>query len=411
MGVAWAWAFAACSGAEPNQQHAGASGSSSHAGSASGAGGSTSGAAGNGTAGMPAGGSGGSSSSSGAGGGDDGNASSSKVEACLAYVKAYCAFFARCQGTAESAVCYDRSASDCPDLLFSEGSSRTPSGVAECAGALASWSCERYAKGELPSCITPGTKAVGDQCAFPSQCASLSCATTGGCGTCNPVPQPGGPCDEATSRVCPAGQRCMGTTCVDGYPLTSEVAPGGTCDDQHQCNSQGYCLEGKCQARVALGGSCVSSNVCAVGSYCDINAGKCAGPPPPGQPCATDQAVKPCDAKGVCENGTCVALPGAGQACYEPSGGACAPGFWCRVDMPVGSLTRVCEAVSSSYTNCQNQYQCGDGYACELGKCLQRSTYRGTCDAAHVCPGLSTCMNGSCAPIESQGLFAMRCPG
>ena len=346
----------------------------------------------------------GSSTQAGAGGGGTSNAAASKLEACLAYVKEFCAATYKCDGRSNTGSCERAIDPQCPDVLFSEGSTRTPASLAACAATWTTFNCAEYQKGKQPDCITPGTKALGESCAFPSQCSSLACsATSASCGMCVPSASAGGAC-TATSQ-CPGGQTCDGANCANGV-ARSIVADGAPCDELHFCGDASYCNAGTCTAYPAAGAPCSASGACATGSYCDANL-QCVAPPGAGQPCLNVANIGTvCGGNSICMNNLCVALPTEGQPCLAPGAMDCANGFWCHD--PDG--TRICKALGST-PDCDIDYDCGPGATCRDKLCKALAPFHAPCDADHLCSATqATCTNGKCEPVDSLGLFAARCP-
>jgi len=398
---------AACGG-DGSSHGTGAAGSPASAGSSgSGGGGGSGTVAGGSTAGGQSGASqAGSSTQAGAGSGGTPNPAASKLEACLAYVKEFCAATYKCDGRTNTGSCERATDPQCPDVLFSEGSTRTPASLAACAATWATLSCDDYEKGKQPTCITPGSKALGESCAFPSQCSSLACsATSGSCGMCVASAVAGGPC-TVTSQ-CPGGQTCDGANCADGV-VRSIVALGAPCDPTHYCDDPSYCNSaGTCAVYPTAGAPCNESGACATGSYCDANL-QCVAPPGAGQPCLNVANIgMVCGGNSTCMNNLCVALPTEGQPCFAAGGAVdCANGFWCHD--PDG--TRICKALGST-PDCDIDYDCGPGATCRDKLCKALIPFHAPCDADHLCSATqATCTNGKCEPVDSLGLFATRCP-
>ncbi len=106
------------------------------------------------------------------------------ASACIAYALAVCERQKACGVGFTSERCLANVAGECPDLVFSPGSTRSAAGMQACAKAYADLPCEDVQNDVLPPCVTPGTRAAGEPCAFPSQCRSLDCRQDGDCGVC-----------------------------------------------------------------------------------------------------------------------------------------------------------------------------------------------------------------------------------
>mgnify|MGYP001551588198 CR=1 FL=1 len=182
-------------------------------------------------------GSGGASSSAGGGsstGGSGGGAElpDSLLGACRAYVMAQCLRREECAGTTTNR-CVETADAYCPDLLFSEGSTRTLQGTLDCVDHWKDFACEDALVYRLPDCVTPGTKQTGEPCLYPSQCASQECSgTRSSCGVCLELAESGGSCSE--SLVCPPGEECAAGTGAprapyEGHPVVVELEEGEYC--------------------------------------------------------------------------------------------------------------------------------------------------------------------------------------
>lgn len=111
--------------------------------------------------------------------------------ACVEYVQGFCERDVQCgaldptnlSGCTESAAL-------CPDLIFSAGSSRTPSQAEACATDVLAQSCDAFNAGAYLPCQSPGTRTAGQPCNYNSQCATFRClgTETGACGSCAQLP-------------------------------------------------------------------------------------------------------------------------------------------------------------------------------------------------------------------------------
>ncbi len=281
LGSRWA-ALSLCAGAliacgNTSNPPNGAAGSSALGGASSSAGSTASGggASGSGTTngGAANGGAGGSGTATSGSGGAAELEPTNIVAACVYYARHYCERIAQCQGRAESC---DGAGDLCPDLVLSEGSTRTLAGLISCAKEWDQFSCKSMALGLQPDCITPGTKQVGEACLFPSQCSTLSCSgnyVENKCGECQTVGAGGAESDCSETLGCPgflnctadnkctptvtiaaqAGESCAdslctaGTRCTDPakictpYPTAGQPCPDNVCDSSLYCAPGSIC--------------------------------------------------------------------------------------------------------------------------------------------------------------------------
>lgn len=176
--------------------------------------------------------------------------------------------------------------------------------------------------GATQACVKPG--AVGDACGggVAPECApTLTCAgasaatqTAGKCKAFSDVFSggPGSACSFKELNLCTADQSCV----FEGTPPTN----------------------GACAKKVASGAACKRASIpsaCPAGEYCDGGAasadGTCKALPGAGEPCATELGDQVCAPYTRCDAGTCVALQNNGgpcksdQACYSETcvGGVC----------------------------------------------------------------------------------------
>lgn len=190
----------------------------------------------------------------------------SATEACVKYANTYCYRLLQCRGEPiedANGSCAQVSFR-CPDLLFSEGSTRTVADVLECAAVYANYDCGALLRGEFPACITKGTRKTGDSCEFASQCESVSCTRNDGtCGQCQQIATAEDDCNDSL-MVCPAMYDCNPDgTCVNQAPTAPEsswtapesnpgadapIAIGGDCRDApDRCHPASQCVGGVCQ--------------------------------------------------------------------------------------------------------------------------------------------------------------------
>jgi hypothetical protein len=250
------------------------------------------------------------------------------------------------------------------------GTGYTREFVTTCTAALPAQECNPFFDGvPIAGCADPaGTRAVGEPCAFGSQCQTTYCEIARGsdCGLCAGLPTEGAPCLNpgevvsglACSKVTTtwvalggAGSACdatlpcgSGLTCVGAIPaqqiqgtcLASVTTSGADCDSTRQSGAdcdrnQGlYC--GADSTCTALGladpwGDCGhllddTSAICTWGSLCVFPVGSrqgtCVDTMTDGFPCDSAEGP-PC-----LWPASCVADPaGGGSYCMLPDPGRC----------------------------------------------------------------------------------------
>ncbi|HEY3500799.1 MAG TPA: hypothetical protein VGK73_39175 [Polyangiaceae bacterium] len=400
---AWVLVFAAivaACGSSSRPEEPGGGGSSSGArggtGAAGGsvAGSGTSGAGGGagtgGIAGSAAGTLGSSGGSAGASAGSSGAAGvgGREAEACLAYASAVCRRRATCDGGVNDEP-YPCSQS-CPDVVFSEGSTRTIENLTECAAAYETFSCEEIAAGRVPPCVTPGTKQVGEPCRFASQCESLACRWTdeddGGCGTCVRPIEENGDCSGENTQCRHEQQACIAGICQP-FEYYSK-AEGEACSFAEECVGNA-CIDGVCAGYADLGEPCVK--YCSGDLYCADPDRICRPLPGLNEPCARDiyynfprcSSGLACTATSDDGSGTCVepVLLSPGASCAT-SAGRCPEGTTC------GCTDRDCSDAICGVARLLGE-PCGDG--------------------TNVFDRALDCAGGVCVAPDLRGEFASYC--
>src|SRR5512145_604579 len=104
------------------------------------------------------------------------------TQACAKYMQATCERKNECGLGTEDCV---KSLVNCPDSMFSAGSTREVESTWQCAFVMRQRGCQDVYLSKNPACVTTGTRKAGEPCISSSQCESLACngsATT--CGTC-----------------------------------------------------------------------------------------------------------------------------------------------------------------------------------------------------------------------------------
>jgi hypothetical protein len=313
--------------------------------------------------GSPQSGSGGGGSSRGGSGADGSSSDGSSVPhvppsrraACRAYLTAACERLAECSRTSPSESCLSR-LGECPDYVFSDGSTRTPEGVIACAAEWKTFPCDKAEIGISPSCARPGTRTPSESCLYPTQCASLNCGNAGteACGICRSVAALGGSCNNADVGCAP-GQVCSGGKCEERTwtpPVTRDAAPppgpGVACQYVTGCVAGYECLRDDtdtsiltCRKLPQAGEKCAVSTdftrVCADGAYCPAPpAPDCVAEPVAGEPCRAGGGAWRCAAGHVCDTRSdggvtriCVAEHEEGETCGDPYV-SCVAGTECR---------------------------------------------------------------------------------
>jgi hypothetical protein len=350
----------------------------------------------------------------------------SKTEACIAYALATCTRLDLCT-LRPTTLCLQQQTFSCPDLTFSDGASRTAAEVKACAQEIMTFPCDKLAAGYIPDCVRPGTRTGGQSCAFPSQCASLTCNAPKGvaCGVCATPGALGADC-SSPDVACNAGLRCGASNTCEQAPPDASVAveEGHACDSMQICMNGLYCASPSmvCTKRPALGMPCSPASYCQTGSYCAIDTSKCTLNPPLGAACGVSaEYTGYCDNTSYCSAGVCTALPALGTPCLpDPTTGMinrifCTDGGHCDTSV----AAPVCVAKGAPGVACDDGGDCQDGLLCSCPDTAYCATpvctkfrFAGeSCgEPGMPChPGFS-CTNGHCAPRDSQGTFAT-CPG
>ena len=358
----------------------------------------------------------------------------SKTEACIAYAIATCERSKACEGRDSTAECIFASLS-CPDLVFSDGATRTVAGLKACAEDYKTFPCDKLENGELPACVTAGMRKHGDSCVFSSQCASLACKSAGNCGVCAVEAAAGQAC-TAPDVECGGALLCnrAANRCEpDGRNTHPQVPVGRPCQVEADCPGLD-CPSAThlCTAYPTLGMSCAENKHCGIESYCDLFSKTCTLRPGAGTDCGVDLAsavVGQCALDSICNpvqsphSVKCAKVPSVGEPCLTNMDSGeplpyCAGGARCDESQ---SPPR-CVAPLEAGAPCLDRSFCKDGLQCE---CPEGSS---DCATAQVCskiqlagepcgtpatpchPGFS-CTNGACVPLESRATFAKNCPG
>jgi hypothetical protein len=305
----------------------------------------------------------------------------------------------------------------------------------ECAATYATLPCDQVRAEKLPSCVTPGTRMRGEECAFASQCSSLSCSLSNGigsCGSCGVRAAKGESC--ATADVeCEVGTECNVDTLRCEAPVISTTQPPGAnqaCVPGSLCQLGYYCKAdglggGICAAQANANESCAEAP-CASGSYCSSDS-LCKPYPLPGQPCGLDKLGSLiCDGRGFCDaqdsmSGTCKAAPKAGEPCIpstqNPGTGYClTAGLHCDNT----ATPQVCKTPGKAGEVCLNpndcfglsSCDCDDPLAadCPVRHCTELRVANQPCTAPNTrCHPAFECVAGICQPLTLHGDFTAAC--
>lgn len=170
--------------------------------------------------------------------------------------------------------------------------------------------------------------------------------------------------------------------CLDALRATSVT--GHACASGSDCASAGdRCAGGEwcsraCRPLGRLGGPC-RSTVCDHGLYCELASNTCQPTVGAGTACPSSTM---CDGNSTCTNGSCVALPVAGQTCRSATP-RCAETAFC-----VGTT---CQARRPAASACATADECEVGLACVNRSCVVRVGEGATCATSAECIDGLTC--------------------
>ncbi|UJR80023.1 hypothetical protein [Sandaracinus amylolyticus] len=263
----------------------------------------------------------------------------------------------------------------------------------ECVDAVADASCAAIDRASLPACEDAfvGTVAAGGACALDEECAGdafcrieLTCP-----GTCQARVPSGSACEG--DDECQAALRCLGGTCqaparegaACGGGTEIECAAGLVCLGQQEPSATmpegrtGLCRSLPATQTAAIGATCDPDNgpLCVSGVSCAL-IGVTAGTTPVFECVAASTSggacnlgfPDPCPFDHTCEGvdlamgdfeGTCVALPRAGEPCPN---NRCGRDAWCS--------SGTCRAVQSIGSACTSDADCFSGF-CDGGTCAE----------------------------------------
>jgi hypothetical protein len=265
-------------------------------------------------------------------GGADSKPPPTAIEACRAYVQAFCDRFVECGQPLGSCEVYFGL---CPDYVLGNGSARTIDSVMACAQVRRNQACSEVKDGITPDCASAGTLPANAPCHFNQQCASYSCVG-GGLGTCGYCSTPAAPDGGCGGNVtCGVNETCN-VTCKPRN-TTPALKAGDTCpaDGGIGCQFDEPCSAttpqaeaGVCQGGAAIGAACryrVSSAqaLCDDSTCRDAGSPKsCSGPHALNEACGTSVGVD-CQVGLYCDNaiaGTCKARRAANETCGVTAG-------------------------------------------------------------------------------------------
>jgi hypothetical protein len=305
---------------------------------------------------------------------------------------------------------------DCPDIVFSPGSTRTVEGLLACSNEIEAFSCDQWRLGLRPECVTPGTRQLGETCLYHSQCASLRCSARNTCGQCVAPIAEGQSCAELPF-ACADGLGCVN----DETCLTPTLDPIQEYMDPDP---------------IAEGGACAGTDRCVVGTSCvDPEADGTGACEPPG---TLDMPCKPSIASAAeyCESGlycdgehVCRTLPTEGQPCaaLTPDFHGCAAGFTCdaqtdlcATQLPVGSactnylqcVENKCRSPGNDYNDCIDDPEFVALGLPQYTDCIcsrPRYEYQDCVAGIDTCETATECTEGKCTAVDLIGLFAAAC--
>lgn len=326
--------------------------------------------------------------------GMSGTSGVSPAEACITYAVAFCQRSLECAGDpiseAEAYAC----ASNCPDVMFAPGSTRTVDGLLSCAQEVTALSCEDHNAAHYPPCVSAGTKPLGEPCVYNSQCASLLCKVAGACGVCVRPVGVGEDC-SGDDVGCSADLSCRNGVCeAQGNPDVHDF--GEPCADITECDQlNGHCNEqtGLCERYPGEGESCEALNACQAAFYCKGPEKICTLLPELDEPCGNDvRSLLP-----ACKSGLACTVwevsDDVSGTCVEPyeveAGDSCFP--------------RAARCVESSC-------RCDDS-TCSDAHCVAPLLLGDACAAAGTekCVSPLTCTGGVCTAPEYGNDYETTC--
>ncbi len=271
-------------------------------------------------------------------------------DGCAEYASAVCNRRASCEPfqmtieVGDSLACQEAVKLQCTRWIETPDGGVDATMLGACAAELATLDCARYVERDWPpSCFSAGTRAEGDTCGTPGQCApGLRCSAPvlQSCGNCQPAPPVGAPCTSA----CAPGGSCIGSVCVASGQVGAACGGAGMAP----CAATLFCLAGSCEPTLKLNQPCdpgVGGCDGQLGLFCAAG-GTCQQLPtaPAGASCVpSGMTPPPFCLDSICLGGTCIstvdlceACSDAGPFCRPP--GACVEGV-CSLPIPATCRT------------------------------------------------------------------------
>lgn len=201
-----------------------------------------------------------------------------------------------------------------------------------------------------------GTLSDGESCLAGFECEGGMCTFEAGeCGVCARTAATGEPC--GSDSICGWGDYCSqddpdAPVCVPGE--TDEPEPGTACKSKWDCGS----LQAHGLVCVRAPGS--ASGICEKAQFSPVG-GPCTSDQSSAMICADYPFILRCDGQGS-EVGTCIALGGPGEPCFQ--------GVWC--DQSVAFCdddTSTCVPAPGPGEPCTVEGRCAWPLYCEQGVC------------------------------------------
>lgn len=358
------------------------------------------------------------------GGAGTGEYPASLLEACHLYKNARCGRVEECSGRISHNDCSPLV--ECPDVLFSDGSTWTIEETVRCAEEWRDWSCAALNEFEAPPCEDrPGTRQEGESCLFESQCEHYCEYAGSGCRVCSGSGPPQPNCGDVYCH--PLLGECTGDStreefwaCGPRVPdpeaLAAGQAEGEPCDGFFSGGPL-YCMPPLvCMSQDGGAGVCkIWPPETAVGDACWIEG-------------ETGRDVRGCGAGLGCrvQDDTCQPLPGEGEACMMTvnfvNARVCGAGLHCVASQELceigetscpdpGVCTRPGGPGASCLFSLNSGAGCAAGEFCVDEICIAEIALReADCDAEFTrCAPNSRCIENVCMPDDTLRLFGEIC--
>jgi hypothetical protein len=236
--------------------------------------------------------------------------------------------------------------------------------------------------------------------------------------------------DEIAARSCDALLERETEACDKA--VEGNVAAGGECDFDFQCQGQAFCkitgsaCPGACTNRQPAGSSCTDDDHCADGLVCSEQTSACTAPageteacegasaPPcaPGLLCIGEDETA--GTPGSCKTASSVFVAAVGEACSFQTGPLCVSSAACTID-DLATLSGTCAAKAASGAACKRASipaQCPDDQYCEGsganpdGICTALPGDGQPCVEVlgeQRCAAYARCENGTCRNMQTNG--------